>query len=205
MNKNPSFNREYKLLNGTVDLVFGMDEVGRGSFAGPLVASAVCFEKQFDWFRDINDSKLLNAKKRELLSELILKNSISFTEIIDVEIINKSGIGEANKLIFRKLIKRIKNKYKTPNIHLLIDGRKTFESQDVEFIVNGDRKSISIAASSIIAKVYRDEIMRKQHEKYPQYNFFDNKGYGTKYHRDALKEFGLSDIHRKSFNLDKFL
>ena len=205
MIKNPSFNRENKLLDSDIDLVFGMDEVGRGSFAGPLVACAICFEKPFKWFKDINDSKLLTDKKRELLSKIILKNSIFFIETINIEIINKSGIGEANKLIFRKLIKRIKNKYKTQNIYLLIDGRKTFESQNTKFIINGDQKSISIAASSIIAKVYRDELMRKQHKKYPQYNFFDNKGYGTKYHREALKKFGLSEIHRKSFKLDKFL
>ena len=78
MNKKPSFNRENKLLNGTVELVFGMDEVGRGSFAGPLVASAVCFEKEFKWFKEINDSKLLTEKKRKYLSKLILKNGLCF-------------------------------------------------------------------------------------------------------------------------------
>lgn len=205
MNKNLSYNCENELLNGTTDLVFGMDEVGRGSFAGPLVASAVCFEKEFKWFKEINDSKLLTHKKRKQLSKLILKNSISFIEAIDVEIINEFGVGETNRLVFQKLIKKIKKKHKQANILFLIDGRKTFEHRNTEFIIKGDQKSISIAASSIIAKVYRDELMKKLGKEYKGYKFTKNKGYGTKYHREALKKHGLSKIHRSSFNLQKFL
>lgn len=206
MHKNPSFDRESELLNGNIELVFGMDEVGRGSFAGPLVASAVCFEKKFKWFKEINDSKLLTHKKRKQLSKLILKNSISFVEAIDVEVINEFGIGETNRLIFENLVKKISNEYKNKNIFFLIDGRKKkISNRSLEFIVKGDQKSISIAASSIIAKVYRDELMKRLEKEYKGYNFSKNKGYGTQFHQKAIKKLGLSKIHRTSFNLQKFL
>ncbi|MCL5435165.1 MAG: ribonuclease HII [Patescibacteria group bacterium] len=206
MNKKPSFDRENELLKGNVDLVFGMDEVGRGSFAGPLVASAVCFTKEFKWFKEINDSKLLTHKKRKQLSKLILKNSLSFVEIIDVEIINEFGIGETNRLIFENLVRRISNEYRKRKIFFLIDGgKKKIKSKNIEFIVKGDQKSVSIAASSIIAKVYRDKLMRKLGKEYKGYNFSKNKGYGTEFHQKALKNLGLSEIHRKSFRLRRFL
>lgn len=206
MNKKPSFNRENKLLNGTVELVFGMDEVGRGSFAGPLVASAVCFEKEFKWFKEINDSKLLTEKKRKYLSKLILRHGLCFIEIIDVDVINEFGVGEANRLIFENLVKKINKKYKKKSIFFLIDGRrKKINDKNIKFIIKGDQKSISIAASSIIAKVYRDELMKRLGKEYKGYNFSKNKGYGTKYHREALKKYGLSKIHRTSFNLKKYL
>ncbi len=206
MNKKPSFDRESKLLSENIEFVFGMDEVGRGSFAGPLVASAVCFEKKFKWFEEINDSKLLTHKKRKRLSKLILKNSLSFVEAIDVEIINEFGIGETNRLIFENLVKRISKEYKKKNIFFLIDGRKKkINNRGLEFIIKGDQKCISIAASSIIAKVYRDELMKRLGKEYKGYNFPQNKGYGTKFHREALKKLGLCEIHRTSFDLSKFL
>ena len=111
MKKKPSFNLEKNLLTQNIELVFGMDEVGRGSFAGQLVAAAVCFEIKHKWFKDLNDSKLLSAKKRELLSKLILANAICFTEIIKVEEINQLGIGKCNQLVFERLIKNILNKH----------------------------------------------------------------------------------------------
>ena len=205
IHRKPSFNYEGK-VNAEYDFVFGMDEVGRGSFAGPLVASAVCFKKKFTWFKEINDSKLLTHKKREQLSKLILKNSIWSIEEINVEMINKSGIGESNRRIFENLIKKITKQYKNNNIFFLIDGRKQrINNANLKFIIKGDRKSISIAASSIIAKVYRDNLMKKYHKKYPQYNFINNKGYGTKFHREAISKFGFCNIHRTIFNLNKFL
>jgi len=208
MTQKPSYNLEKKLLTLGFELIFGMDEVGRGSFAGPLVASAVCFKKKLDneWFNEINDSKLLAPAKREQLSKRILKNAKCFTEIIEVETINKIGIGKSNELIFEKLIKKILNEYKNTNIHFLIDGNnKNILSKNLKFIVKGDSKVISIAAASIIAKVYRDQIMEKLSHKYKGYNFAKNKGYGTKFHQEAIKKLGLCEIHRKSFNLDKFV
>ncbi|MGA2911420.1 MAG: ribonuclease HII [Candidatus Levyibacteriota bacterium] len=205
MQKKPSFNLEKELLN-KVDLVFGMDEVGRGSFAGPLVASAVCFGNEYKWFKDINDSKLLSAKKREQLSKLILKNAKCFTKIIEVEEINKFGIGKCNQLVFKRLIKKVLSAHKEKQVHFLIDGNKQkIRRKNLQFIVKGDSKIISIAASSIIAKVYRDKLMRDLGKIYREYNFGKNKGYGTKFHREAIKKLGLCAIHRKSFNLQKFL
>jgi len=205
MIRKPSFNLEKELLN-SVDFVFGMDEVGRGSFAGPLVASAVCFEKEFKWFKDINDSKLLTAKERERLSKLILKNAKCFTELIEVEMINKIGIGKCNRLIFARLIKNILSEHKARKIHFLIDGRKQqVRRRNLQFIIRGDSQTISIAAASIIAKVFRDKLMQDLGKIYQGYNFSKNKGYGTKFHQEAIKKFGLCDIHRKSFSLAKFL
>lgn len=209
MQKKPSFNFEFELQSQGFELVFGMDEVGRGSFAGPLVASAVCFKRKLDnheWFNEINDSKLLNAANRERLSTLILANADCFTEKIDVETINEIGIGKCNTLIFERLIEKILDKFKSrEDIFFLVDGRNSFKSVNTKFIVGGDRESVSIAAASIIAKVFRDKIMDDLEVTYKGYNFVKNKGYGTKEHRDAIKRLGLSDIHRKSFNLAKFL
>lgn len=206
MNKKPSFNLEKELLQNGTDLVFGMDEVGRGSFAGPLVASAVAFEKELrtTWFKELNDSKLLTAKKREHLSRLILRNAKYFIEEIDVETINKIGIGKCNKLIFERLIKKILSEHKG-KIHFLIDGNwKKIRRKNLRFIVKGDNKVISIAAASIIAKVYRDKMMKDLGKVYKGYNFAKNKGYGTKFHQETIKKLGLCPVHRKSFNLKKF-
>jgi len=206
MSKKPSFEHEKELMSTGFDLVFGMDEVGRGSFAGPLVASAVAFEKEFPrWFKKLNDSKLLTAKKREKLSKLILKNAKSFTEIIEIETINKIGIGKSNKLIFERLIREILKEFEDKKIHFLIDGnKKRIRRKNLKFVIKGDSKITSIAAASIIAKVYRDKLMKNLGRVYKGYNFAKNKGYGTKFHRDALKKYGVCAIHRRSFNLQKF-
>jgi len=204
--KKPSFNLERKLYAKKADYVFGMDEVGRGSFAGPLVASAVVFKKEFAWFEKLNDSKLLSAKKRKQLSKLILKHAKCFTQIIEVETINKIGIGKSNKLIFERLIKNISEEFKNKKIHFLIDGnKKKIRRNNLSFIVKGDSKIISIAAASIIAKVHRDKIMQDLGKIYKGYNFAKNKGYGTKFHQEAIRKLGLCDIHRRSFRLKKFL
>ncbi len=205
MTKKPSFKYEQNLLK-TIDAVFGIDEVGRGSFAGPLVAAAVYFKKEYKWFKDVNDSKLLTHKKRGRLSKLIQKQATCFIEIIDIDLINKLGIGKCNKIVFQNLIKRIRNEFKDNEIYFLIDGKdKNLMNKQTEFIVKGDQKHISISAASIIAKVYRDNLMRNFGKIYPGYNFSRNKGYGTKFHRKALRKYGLSLIHRTSFNLQKFL
>ncbi len=195
MTKSPSYN-----------LTFGMDEVGRGCFAGPIVAAAVAFEKDYVWIKNIKDSKLLTHKKRKQLSRLILKNAICFIELIDVDIINKLGIGEANRLIFEKLVIKISKKYGNKNVYFQIDGsKKKIKGKNIDFIVRGDQRVTSISAASIIAKAYRDELMESLENRYPGYNFSKNKGYGTKFHQKAIKKLGLCEIHRKSFNLNKFL
>jgi ribonuclease HII len=204
-NKKPSFDLEKELLR-KVDLVFGMDEVGRGSFAGSLVAAAVCFTNEFEWFKDLNDSKLLTPTKREELSKLILENSKCFIEIIKVEEINQKGIVKCNQIIFESLIRKIHSEHKDKCIHFLIDGNKqNIAEVNLDFIVKGDSKIISIAAASIVAKVFRDKLMTDLEEVYKGYNFSKNKGYGSKFHQEAIKKLGLCEIHRKSFNLKKFL
>jgi ribonuclease HII len=203
--KTPSYNLEQKLLTQNFELIFGMDEVGRGCFAGPLVAAAVAFENEFTWFSDLNDSKLLSAKKREQLSKLILANAISLIEVIQLDEINQLGIGKCNQLIFERLTQKISNQHQERMIKFLIDGRGINRNNNLEYIIKGDSKVISIAAASIVAKVYRDKLMQKLDAKYPNYNFAQNKGYGTKFHRLAINKLGLCAIHRKSFDLRKFL
>jgi ribonuclease HII len=201
----PSYNLEKKLLN-TIDLVFGMDEVGRGSFAGPLVAAAVAFKNEFEWFSELNDSKLLTPTKREQLSKLILENAICVIEKIEVVEIDKLGIGKCNQQIFKKLIDKVLNEYSQKKVHFLIDGAKQdINIDNLDFIIKGDSKIISIAAASIVAKVFRDKLMTDLEEVYKGYDFVKNKGYGSKFHRDAIKKLGLCNIHRKSFSLSKFL
>ena len=203
--KNPSFNREEE-LSKAFDSVFGIDEVGRGCFAGPIAAAAVSFDKKYLWFKDVNDSKLLSYKERKRLSKLILKHGTCFIEIIEVEIINEIGIGESNKRIFENLILKITKEQKNNKNYFLIDGnKKGIEYKNLEYIIKGDQKHISIAAASIIAKVYRDGLMRDLAKIYKGYNFSKNKGYGTKFHQNAIKKLGFCDIHRKSFNLGKFI
>jgi ribonuclease HII len=203
MNKNPSFKHEQLLWKINILRVAGVDEVGRGAFAGPLVAAAVILPKGFK-INGIRDSKLLTPAKREILSKYILENSIAYSiSEVNLSFINKFGVGEATHKAFRNCLQALKDKFD----FVLVDGFriKNFDQDLQKAIIHGDNISVSIAAASIIAKVYRDSLMIKLHKKYPQYNFSKNKGYGTKFHRDALKKYGLCTIHRSSFNLTKFL
>jgi ribonuclease HII len=204
MNKKPSFDHEKEFWDKNLK-VFGIDEVGRGSFAGPLVGAAVSFEnyKKFEWLKDINDSKLLSHKQRVHLSRKIKNNTKYFIETINLTTIDKIGIGKSNALLFKRLIKKISKEYK--GIYFLLDGRQNLENRNSKFIIKGDSISISIAAASIIAKVYRDGLMKDLDNYYKGYDFAKNKGYGTKFHREAIKKLGLSGFHRKSFKLGKFM
>jgi ribonuclease HII len=199
----PTFEFESKFWNEGLHYVAGVDEVGRGCFAGPVVAAAVVLPSGFDVTSEINDSKLLSAQKREKLAEIIKKYALAFSIAeISVQVINDIGVGKAAQKAFEKAILGLKH---APQ-HILVDAFHitAFDHSIQTPIIHGDRISISIAAASIIAKVYRDELMQRLHEKYTEYDFFTNKGYGTKKHRDAIKKFGLCDLHRTSFNLQKF-
>lgn len=200
-NKKPSFKEESILWEKGVKLIVGLDEVGRGAFAGPLVAAAVILPQKFN-INGIKDSKLLTAKKRQTLSEYIKKSALDYyISTVEIPYINEHGIGKAVDEAFRKCLKGIKN-----YDFVLVDGFKIKNfSGSQKGIIHGDMLSVSIAAASIIAKVYRDNLMIKLHKSYPVYNFLENKGYGTKYHRDVLKKNGMSEIHRSSFNLSRFL
>ncbi len=200
----PTLNIEKKLWKKGFSNVCGIDEVGRGSFAGPVVAGAVIFYPNRPVPRGINDSKLLTAKKRERLAQQI-KDAAKAWCVAEIAVyyINKLGIGKATQMAFRKCLKNISPK---PDF-VLIDAFdvRHFNRKKQKAIPKGDRVSISIAAASIIAKVHRDKLMDRLSEKYPQYGFSKHKGYGTKLHQDAIKKYGLSAVHRKSFNLQKFL
>ncbi len=197
----PTLDFEKKLWKLGFTKVCGVDEVGRGSFAGPVVAGAVIF-KDSKIPEGINDSKLLKPLQREKLDKEIKKAALSWAvSEISVRHINKLGIGKATQMAFRKAVKKI-----SPDF-VLIDAFyiNNLSRKKQKAIKKGDQICASISAASIIAKVYRDGLMTALDKKYPAYGFDKHKGYGTKNHRDAIKTHGLCKLHRKSFNLQKFL
>lgn len=195
---------ESKLWEKGFKSICGIDEVGRGCFAGPVVAGAVIFSNDCVLPEGIADSKLLKPRQREKLAISIKRCALAWAIAeITVDKINKFGIGKATQMAFRKVIKNLDKK---PDF-VLIDAFyiKHFNRKNQKPIKDGDKISASIAAASIIAKVYRDKLMKKLHKKYPQFGFSKHKGYGTKFHQEAIRKYGLSRIHRRSFNLEKFL
>lgn len=194
---------ETPLWNSGKLLVCGVDEVGRGCFAGPVVAGAVILHNQ-KIPAGIADSKLLKPKDREHLAKIIKDWALDWSiGLVEVELINHLGIGKATQLAFVRAIQGLK----TPPQHILIDAfyisglDKSFQQP----VKGGDKLSVSIAAASIVAKVYRDELMQRLDKQFPGYGFAVHKGYGTKFHQAAIKEHGLCPLHRTSFNLSKFL
>ncbi|MCX6175399.1 MAG: ribonuclease HII [Ignavibacteriales bacterium] len=185
-----------KFLSRKIKLLSGVDEAGRGPIAGPVVAAAVIFNKK-TFHREINDSKQIPEKKREELLDWITKNCLCYgVGIVDHLEIEEINILQASLKAMRIAVEQLSIK---PNL-ILIDGNKSFHSSiQTKTIVKGDAKSFSIAAASIIAKVTRDKIMKEAHEKFPMYSWNHNKGYATLEHRIAVKKFGASPFHRKSF------
>ena len=187
------------LLDDIKNQVIGIDEVGRGAFCGPVVSCSVLLEKKIlnnNLVFQITDSKKLNHKKRIILSKFIKEYS-SYS----IGVANNIEIDEMNILRATNLsMIRSYDKFKKTKNLIKIDGLKTFSlNQKTTFIKNGDQKSISIAAASIIAKTWRDRLMTLYSKIYPMYGWERNKGYGTYEHRNAIKKFGLTKIHRKSF------
>ncbi len=177
----------------------GIDEAGRGCYAGPVFAAAVILPKDFR-HPLLNDSKQLNEKQRDLLRPLIEKESIAFgVGQIDQKEIDRINILQAS---FRAMHLSIEQLAVTPEI-LLVDGNrfKTYPFIPHQCIVKGDGKIASIAAASILAKTYRDAYMKKIHASFPQYGWDKNKGYGTQVHRDAIERLGLCIHHRNSFKI----
>ena len=187
---------EYDLkLKEQYNLIAGLDEVGRGPLAGPVVTA--CVIMPYDEMIDgVFDSKRVSAKKREKLYDLILEKAIAYSITLESE----KTIDEINILNATK--KSMLNSYNSltikPNV-LLVDAVKLDVDCDTLPIVKGDMTSYAIACASIVAKVYRDRLMDKYHEQYPMYDFINNKGYGTKKHIEALRTFGKCPIHRDSF------
>ncbi|AND85059.1 ribonuclease HII [Clostridium tyrobutyricum] len=181
--------------------IAGVDEVGRGPLAGPIAAGAVVFNMNYkdqkELVMGIKDSKKLSAKKREEISDVIKSKAVTYNiSIINNDEIDKKGIAWCNNEVLKRAVRGLK----VPVDFVLSDGYAVNNLDiDNEFIVKGDSKSASIAAGSIIAKVYRDNLMKEYHKVYPQYNFLSNSGYGTKEHIDAIKKYGICKLHRLSF------
>ncbi|MBS1496436.1 MAG: ribonuclease HII [Bacteroidetes bacterium] len=177
----------------------GVDEAGRGCYAGPVYAAAVILPKDF-FHPLLNDSKQLSEKQRDLLRPIIEKESICFAiGMIDNNEIDSINILQAS---FKAMHIAIDNLKKMPQ-HILVDGNRFKPYKNIEHtcIVKGDGKFASIAAASVLAKTYRDEYMLQLHKEYEQYGWDKNKGYGTASHRKAIDEIGLCKYHRKSFNI----
>ena len=179
--------------------IIGIDEVGRGALCGPVVSCALILHKNISkekLFDEITDSKKLSEQKRMEISMMIKRYSKFNIGISDNIEIDRLNILNATTLS----MKRAYSKFKNTNFKIKIDGLKTFELNDrTSFHVKGDQKSVTIAAASIIAKVYRDYLMIKLSSDYPQYGWHKNKGYGTKQHILAIKNYGVTKYHRLSF------
>lgn len=229
MRKLPTFRYEKRLWRKDYKIVVGLDEVGRGAWAGPLVVGAVAFPPvsglvlRISDFESlgIDDSKRLRPKKRKELTKIIKANCLAWAIAeVSVSAINRLGMGKATQVGFRKAISNLRQKLGHPVDFVLVDafyisrlvglpqGRgkgKLALSGKVKRggrqlpIIDGDQKSISIAAASIVAKVYRDSLMQKLAFRYKSYGWGRNKGYGTAEHQKALRLHGLTRLHRKQF------
>ena len=191
---------ETELFTKGYQVVVGLDEAGRGPLAGPVVAAAVVLDPDQKIF-GLDDSKKLSRQKREnLFSEIKAKAKVGVGQATSSEI-DKYNIREATFVAMKRAIKELLPELDNKPDILLVDGNAVIPHLTVEqqSIIDGDAKVNAIAAASIIAKVSRDNIIFKYAEKYPQYNFKSNKGYGTAEHIAALEKYGSSPIHRKSF------
>lgn len=187
---------ENELYKKNIKLIAGVDEVGRGPLAGPVVCAAVILKEDYENDK-INDSKKLTEKKREALYDIIMGEALSVgIGISSEDVIDEINILQATKKAMTEAIKNLDIKPE----HVLIDAVK-LEDLDIPqtSIIKGDAKSISIAASSIIAKVTRDRMMVELDKKHPEYDFKNNKGYGTKKHIEAIRKYGIIKEHRKTF------
>ena len=177
----------------------GCDEAGRGCLAGPVVAAVVILPKRYK-NEILNDSKKLTAKQREFLKDEIKEKAIAWgIAMVDNHEIDRRNILRATYKAMHLAIEKLQKK---PEF-LLVDGNTFIPFKEIPFktIIQGDGKFMSIAAASVLAKTYRDEYMCQLHEKHPEYGWNTNKGYPTQEHRDAIAEHGITDYHRRTFNL----
>ena len=188
---------ETDLYNKGFNNICGIDEAGRGPLAGPVVVAGVIMPKE-SMIEGINDSKKVSEKKREKLYDLIIEEAISYSvAIIGQDVIDDINILNATKEGVTKVVDGLDVK---PDL-IIIDALNHINTRGIPYepIIKGDAKCYNIAAASILAKVTRDRIMREWDEVYPQYGFVQHKGYGTAKHIQAIKEYGLTPIHRRSF------
>ena len=189
-----SFDRSF--LREHIKLIAGTDEVGRGPLAGPVVAASVIFPEKTR-IRGVRDSKLLTEEEREKLFPKILDKALTYSvAAVSHGEIDRINILQASLLAMSTAIKRLRVK---PDL-ILVDGNKIFGGDIPALpIIDGDAKSFSIGAASIIAKVTRDRIMKRLCNKFPHYNWSSNKGYATREHIEAIKTYGPCILHRKTF------
>lgn len=176
--------------------IAGTDEVGRGCLAGPVVAAAVILST--DAVFGVNDSKLVSAPDRGVLCSRILASSVAWAiGVVEPDVIDRINILEASRLAMRIAVENLAAR---PDV-LLVDAVTIDELHLPQLpMIAGDRRSVTIAAASIVAKVYRDCLMESYHDVYPQYGFQRNRGYGTESHWEALRKFGPTPLHRLSFD-----
>lgn len=177
-------------------IICGVDEAGRGPLAGPVMAAACILPADFD-LSELRDSKLLSEKKREHLYNKIMETAVCAVDSASVEEIDNLNVLNASMLAMRRAVDKLTMK---PHV-LLIDGNivRGFDDIPTKTIIRGDTLSPSIAAASILAKVTRDRLCRELNKLYPLYEIWRHKGYPTQIHRDLIKKYGVSPIHRKSF------
>ena len=194
MQNKPDISLEVELTGQGFHAVAGVDEAGRGPLAGPVVAAAVILPQGWQ-DPGVNDSKKLSQRMREHCFEIIINTTVHAWGMVSPAEIDEINIHQASLLAMRRAVEALSPDY------LLLDGRFTIPNLLLpqQALVKGDGRSCSIAAASILAKVRRDHIMQKLHEKHPAYNFAANKGYPTKQHLQALHEAGPCAEHRKSY------
>jgi ribonuclease HII len=210
----PTIKKEKELQKEGFDIIIGVDEVGRGPLAGPVAAGATwvnpeILEQEFELRNLIRDSKKLSEKQRNKIYTFIQDSDdfVSGIGEVSVEMIDKINILNASLLAMRlavdEVLEQIDQRMKNKNYKacVLIDGNKNISNLELEqrLFAKGDQRIFSIAAASINAKVYRDELMIKYHQKFPEYGFDKHKGYGTKFHMEQLRKVGACSIHRRSF------
>ena len=189
---------EKKWWNKGFRYVVGVDEVGRGSLAGPVVAAGVVFPSQVKPIKGVNDSKKLSSNQRGKLEPIIKRTASDYAlASVSVKVINQKGIEWATMEAMKRVVKKMKRTQV-----VLVDGNRAPrlpKEVEVKSIVGGDNQVYSIAAASILAKEYRDRLMRRLNRKYCAYGFAENKGYGTQKHRQAIYKYGVTICHRKLF------
>ena len=187
---------ERKLRDRGFRFIAGTDEVGRGCLAGPVVAAAVILDRESAIF-GVDDSKQLSAVERSARCSLVLSNALSVgIGVVEPAVIDRINILQATKLAMSQAVE---NLFPRPEV-LLVDA-VIVDSLDMPqlALIEGDRRSVTVAAASIVAKVYRDQLMESYHAVYPDFDFAHNRGYGTEHHQEALRRFGITPIHRRSF------
>ena len=194
---NDLYKYEKELYNRGIEYIGGVDEVGRGPLIGPVVACCCVLPKKFE-LEGLTDSKKLSEKKRNIFSDYLKEHSIAYAfGVVSPEKIDEINIYEASKLAMMEAIKKVRKKINLE--HVLIDAMPLDLDIETTSIIKGDAKSISIAAASVLAKVYRDAMMYKLDKKYPEYGFASHKGYPTKKHIEAINKYGLIDGYRKTY------